>query len=123
MLSLAGSVTPLAFLVASLAAIQTEPSPEPTRFEFSRPLMGTDFRIVIYAVEGARAQEAAALAYARVAELEDVLSDFDPESELRQLSATAGTGRWIDLSDDLWEVLEVAQRWSVRTAATLPSMA
>ena len=115
-LTLAAFVTPLAVLVTLQAAIQAVPLSQPTRFEFSRPLMGTDFRIVLYAVEPLRAQEAAAAAYARVAELEAVLSDFDPGSELRRLSATAGSGRWIDVSDDLWEVLEAAQRWAVQTA-------
>lgn len=87
------------------------------RHAFSRALMGTEFRIVIHSVpaDSAVARRAAEAAFARIAELERVLSDYDPESELSRLSATAGHGRPVPVSDDLWTVLSTAEEWSERT--------
>lgn len=90
--------------------------------EFVRPMMGTEFRIVLYSSDaGAQAsddgaQAAADAAFARIAALEQTLSDYDPESELSRLSHSAGTGAWVQVSDDLWQVLRLSQVWSVRTA-------
>lgn len=77
--------------------------------------MGTDFRIVLYAGDESVANRAAAAAYARVAELNRILSDYDPQSELSLLSATAGSNRVVKLSDDLWQVLQRSQQLAVET--------
>lgn len=85
---------------------------EPTlaRFEYSEPHMGTEFKLVLYSADRDTANQAAAAAYARVAKLNKALSDYDPTSELTRLSATAGSGRAVAVSPDLWFVLERAQR-------------
>jgi thiamine biosynthesis lipoprotein len=64
----------------------------------------------LYAPDEAAANRAAKAAYARVAELNRVLSDYDAESELSRLSATAGTSKAVRLSDDLWSVLHSSQQ-------------
>jgi len=96
-------------LVAAGGGVQAA---EPTlaRFTFSEVHMGADFRIVLYAAEERSANTAARAAYARVAELNKTLSDYDPASELTRLSATSGTGRAVPMSDDLRFVLERSQR-------------
>jgi FAD:protein FMN transferase len=85
------------------------------RYEFSEVHMGTDFRIVLYAGDEKLANRAAAAAYARVKELNGILSDYDPQSELSRLSATAGSGQVVKLGDDLWRVLERSQQLAADT--------
>ncbi len=63
-------------------------------------------------VQGRRALDAA---FARVAELDRALSHYRPESELRRLAATAGSGRAIPVSDDLWNVMTAATELSRAT--------
>lgn len=82
----------------------------PQRYSFSEPQMGAPWRITLYAPDEVTANRAAKAAYARVAELNRVLSDYDAESELSRLSATAGTAKVVRLSDDLWNVLHCSQQ-------------
>lgn len=77
--------------------------------------MGTDFRIVLYAGDQEVANRAAAAAYVRIAALNRILSDYDPQSELSLLSATAGSGQVVKLSDDLWRVLDRSQQLAAAT--------
>jgi thiamine biosynthesis lipoprotein len=90
-------------LVSSCAQTQLE------RYEFSAPKMGTEFRLVLYAASAEQAERAASRAFERVEELEDCMSDYRPQSELMQLSAHAGRGDWVPLSEDLARVLAAAQ--------------
>ena len=85
------------------------------RFEFERGAMGTTFRVVLYATDSTHGHRAASAAFDRVDELTAVLSDYDPASELSQLSKTAGSGRWVSVSDDLWAVLTRSDRLAVET--------
>lgn len=75
--------------------------------------MGTTFRIVVYA-DPATATKAAAAAFARVAQLEAVLSDYRPDSEImRACRANDATpGRTIRVSDDLLAVLTCCAKMS-----------
>lgn len=90
-------------------------TPAEARFEFTQPQMGVPFRIVLYAPDFTVASNAAHTAFARVAALNRVLSDYEEDSELTLLSRTAGSGRAVPVSEDLWRVLEPAQRWAQRT--------
>ena len=103
----------LIFLVA--AGCATRPTAALKRFEFSEPQMGLPFRIVLYAPDENVAKEAARTAFQRVSELNDILSDYDTDSELSRLSRTAGSGRAVPLSQDLWKVLAKAQEFSARS--------
>lgn len=98
-----------------LASGQNGQRTELDRYSFSRPLMGTEFRVVLYAADSAVALEATDRAFARIAEIERLLSDYDPTSELSRLSNAAGTGEWVEVSHDLWAVLTAARDWSVRS--------
>jgi thiamine biosynthesis lipoprotein len=73
-----------------------------TRYEFTQPHMGTRVRIVLYAPGGATAD------FARVAELNGIMSDYLPSSELMRLCAKAG-GPPVPVGPDLFAVLERAQ--------------
>lgn len=81
------------------------------RFEFESKHMGTMFRIVLYASSKPIAEKAAADAFARVAELDRVMSDYTPNSELMRLCKKndANPGVAIPVSDDLLDVLSKAQ--------------
>lgn len=77
--------------------------------------MGLPFRIVLYAETKSQADVAAAAAFARIQELNDILSDYDFESELSELSHTSGTGEAVKVSEDLWRVLKHSQQLAERS--------
>lgn len=109
-----------ALLAAVLASCRKPPAPAPeqelVRYEYKRLQMGMPFEVVLYAPDDdARARAAADAAFARVKVLNAILSDYDDESELTRLSRTAGTGRAVRVSDDLWNVLARAQDLSARS--------
>src|SRR5262245_24585153 len=92
---------------------------EPNRHEFESAHMGTKFRIVVYA-DRATAEKAAKAAFARVADLENVMSDYKRDSELMKLCIAndADPGRPIKVSDDLFRVLDHAGRvWKLSDGA------
>jgi thiamine biosynthesis lipoprotein len=86
-----------------------------SRFEFTQPQMGLPFRIVLYAPDHASADSAARAAFARVSQLNDILSDYDTDSELSRLSRTAGESRAVPVSADLWFALERSRALAART--------
>lgn len=89
------------------------------RFEFARPAMGTLFRVLLYAPDEACAAAAAEAAFARIAALDRVLSDYDPESELVRLGARsdeAAPTPPITLSPELFFVLAAAQGFARASA-------
>lgn len=79
------------------------------RYEFDQPEMGVPFRIVLYAANDAFAKRAADSAYQRVKQLNDMMTDYDSDSELSRLSRTSGQGKAVQVSHDLWVVLQRAQ--------------
>jgi thiamine biosynthesis lipoprotein len=85
------------------------------RFTFQEPHMGTRFSIQVYAPPGTKgealARAAAREAFARVAELNSIMSDYDPKSELMRLCAQAG-GDPVKVSGPLFTVLARAQQVS-----------
>lgn len=85
------------------------PAGDLTRFEYQRPEMGMAFRIVLYATNQPAADAAAEAAFQRIQQLNGIMSDYDDESELSQLSRSSGSGRAVAVSEDLWFVLERAQ--------------
>ena len=92
----------IGILLTALAACATsgEPRGELELFKVEDPAMGTLFRASFYAADAEEAASAWEAAIARVREIERAASDWDSESELRQLSARS-VGEWSQLSDDL----------------------
>lgn len=105
----------LALLGATIGLDSQQGSAAEERREFAQVLMGMDFKLTFYAADEAAAKQAADAAFARVAELNSVMSDYDPNSELSRLSQTAGQNRWVNLSDDLWRVLSRSQELARQT--------
>jgi thiamine biosynthesis lipoprotein len=77
--------------------------------------MGVPFRIVLYGPDQVAANRAAEAAYQRIQQLNDIMSDYDPDSELSKLSRTSGQGQEVHVSEDLWTVLERAQSLAIRS--------
>ena len=97
----------------SKTAAGIQPSTTPVRaglqrYEYSQVLMGVQVRLVLYTTDEEASKTAARAAFARVAELEDIMSDYRPDSELMRLSRTSGTGWSIGVSRELYEVLAYA---------------
>src|SRR5262245_11855342 len=86
----------------------------PARFEFVEPHMGTRFRIILYAADETTAKRASAAAFKRIAELDGIMSDYQPTSELMRLNAKAG-GEAVPVSPDLFAVLSRSQEISKQT--------
>lgn len=112
-----GGATACFLLLIALAAAappqpvrdRQEQPPQLERFEFSEPHMGVTFKLLFYAPDSETANRAAQAAFKRIAGLDRALSDYDPDSELNELSLTAGQGRNVPVSDDLWRVLTGAK--------------
>jgi thiamine biosynthesis lipoprotein len=81
---------------------------ELSRFEFSERHMGARFRIVLYAADESAAKKAAQLAFARAAELDGIMSDYKPTSELMRLCKKSGDGP-VKVSADLFRILKRAE--------------
>ena len=85
-----------------------------TRFEESSFHMGTTARIVVYASSSDAAAAATQSAFARIRELDNILSDYQAESEVNRLCRQSG-GPAVKVSSDLFRVLSVAQNLAVRS--------
>jgi thiamine biosynthesis lipoprotein len=86
------------------------------RYQYERPEMGVPFRLVLYAPNQLMATNAADAAFHRIEQLNAIMSDYEEDSELSQLSHTSGQGRAVHVSDDLWFVLKHAQELAERSA-------
>jgi thiamine biosynthesis lipoprotein ApbE len=82
------------------------------RREFTATRMGMPWRIVLYAASDREAEEAADAAWNRITELNRILSDYEPDSELSRLSRSSGSGTDVPVSEDLFRVLERAEQVS-----------
>ena len=91
---------------ALLASAFSRPQSQPARFEFSQVHMGMAVRVVLHAPAPDWAERAARAAFARIAELDAILSDYRPDSELNRLAAQ--TGVWTPVGGDLFAVLQRA---------------
>lgn len=70
--------------------------------------------ITVYAPDQATAERACEAAFERIAEIEQVASDYRPDSELMRLCAQAG-GPPVRVSEELFTLLKRAQELSRRT--------
>lgn len=97
-----------------LALYHPAAAADPGRYEFESKHMGTTFRVVLYAVDEKAARTAAGAAFARVAELDGIMSDYKRDSELNRLCRAFGTavGEPVKVSDDLFAVLVKAREVS-----------
>jgi FAD:protein FMN transferase len=116
------AVTALTWALAgSPASLCAQPSAkELQRYSRSELHMGVEFEVVLYANDPQLAETALTKAQSRIAALDKALSDYDLESELSKLSETsarvgdktAAEFPAVKVSEDLWNVLTIAQEIS-----------
>jgi thiamine biosynthesis lipoprotein len=85
-------------------------------YTFKEPHMGTEFTLRIYAKQGS-VKDLTLLSrrvFDRVAELNQIFSDYLPESEVNDL-ARAPVGEAIPVSDDLFRIFDLAKQLSEET--------
>jgi FAD:protein FMN transferase len=94
--------------LAVLALLVTLPASALQRFEAVEAHMGTLVRVTIYVADEAAAARAFRVAFDRIRELDVILSDYNPDSELNRTSRD-GVGRPVTVSADLFTVLAASQ--------------
>jgi len=106
----------LAALVLEVIAL-TASSAQPMRHEFESKHMGTSFRIVMVHDDPVKAAAAVKEAFARVASLEQVMTDYRADSEVMTLCKRndAEPGKQLPISDDLAKVLRRSLELSKQT--------
>lgn len=85
------------------------------RYEFKSPQMGTMFKLIFYAPSDSIANEAQKKAFRHVETLNNILSDYEPESDLNQLSSKSGTQQFFAVDSVLFRVLSNAQQLAKAT--------
>lgn len=99
-------------LLAAIAlAIPFQSKSELTQYRFSQPHMGTNCQIILYSMNKEEASRGANAAFLRMKQLDGIMSDYNQESELRQLCARSGTGPVL-VGEDLFKVLTRAREVS-----------
>lgn len=76
------------------------------RYEFKHSQMGTQFKIILYSNDKYKVQNTVNQCFKRIDQLNLLLSDYDAQSEISLLSATAGQGKKIKVSPTLWTILK-----------------
>jgi thiamine biosynthesis lipoprotein len=85
------------------------------RYEFSAGKLGTLCKIVFYASDSLTAQKASKKAWNRIDELNEILSDYNENSEIRRLSDSSGIEKSIKVSKPLYEIIEKSVQLSQLT--------
>jgi thiamine biosynthesis lipoprotein len=92
------------------------------RFEYARVMMGSKARIVLYQEYEHQAAAKASLAFDEIQHLNDVLSDYDPNSEA-MLLISRPSNQWHSVSEDLSDVLlKSARVWVASGGAFDPTI-
>jgi thiamine biosynthesis lipoprotein len=77
----------------------------PLRLAETRRFMAVPWTVTVQAADEETGRRALAAAFAEIARIEAILTDYDPASELSRLSAAAPTAGPVPVSEDLWTVL------------------
>ncbi len=91
-----------------LAVVQTSTAQELQRFSFDSRHMGTQINIILYTVDETVAFRASEAAFERIEELNQIMSDYISTSEVNRLSEKSGSGEWMNISGDLYDVLKIS---------------
>jgi FAD:protein FMN transferase len=80
-------------------------------FESEFPAMGTLINIKLFGSDASAVSYALKAVQERARKIESILTDYDPESETSKLTEVATEGQAVSVSEDLWNVLTVSDRW------------
>lgn len=89
-------------------------------YEYQFPAMGTLVTFKAFDDDQAHVSEAFEEAKAEVLRLASILTDYDPDSETRQLSSRTSSEPQ-QVSRDLWSVLSASDQWYQRTNGSFDS--
>jgi thiamine biosynthesis lipoprotein len=98
-------------LLAIPGCCHLKSEPPLQRFSYAELHMASIFRIVLYAPDQKAADHAAETVYNRINALENIMTDYDPKSELMQL-CRGPVGVPQKTSDDLFAILKKSQEIS-----------
>ena len=100
---------------------QQADGPQPVEgYEYTFPALGTLVSLKAYSSDKALVEQAFSAAEQTVLKLEAILTDYDSDSETRQLSSVAVAAPQ-HVSEELWQVLEASDRWYQRTDGAFDS--
>ncbi len=105
----------LLFFCACTLAAAAQP---PRKFIFQQPKMGSLFTIQLFATDSLAAANAANQAFILADSLNAHFSDYLVDSELNRLARTAGSGRWVPVSPDLFRILQQSKTAWQRSGGT-----
>lgn len=111
----------LSFVMLGLAGIffQLDASEtSPKRFEYDDVQMGVPVRLVLYTESEEKANSTANAVFESFKKLNDIMSDYDSDSELSRISQISndahdrdGTATWVPVGDDLFAVLKASKHY------------
>jgi thiamine biosynthesis lipoprotein len=105
----------LAFQLSWLGALAGADDPPLVEVKVTQVQMGMRVDLMVWAADEAGGRQACAAAFRRVADLNAILSDYEPESELNRLCRQAGRGP-VQVSRELFTVLQAAKDMARLTA-------
>lgn len=79
-----------------------------SRYEYATMLMGTRWHMVVYAPDEATAITASQACWKRIKQIEQVFSDYEPDSEVSRLCRNYEPGELREISEDLAKVLKTS---------------
>ncbi len=91
------------------------------RYQRTQRHMGTDITIVLYAKSSEAAEAGFQAGFQAFSRIDTVGSDYQPESELSQLSRASPTKQPILVSKELWPILVESQRFAAASEEHLTS--
>ena len=104
------------FLIASITIPDSGVvAQELERYTFRSNHMGSQFTIILYAENKEKAERVSTAAFNRIEEINQIMSDYIPESELNTLSRSSGSGDLIPVSEPLFDVLQISKEISEET--------
>src|SRR5688572_11924878 len=100
----------LCLSLAALASFSLPPAVSALlhRYEAVEPHMGTLVRVTVYTPDERTAKAAFRAAFDRIRDLDGIISDYKPDSELNRITKTA-VDRSMPVSEDLFTVLRASQ--------------
>jgi thiamine biosynthesis lipoprotein len=107
-----GLLSALLAVLVLLTGCRSAPPQQPLqRFQFTHPAMGTLITITLYTPDQTAAKAAAGAAFQRIDALEDIMSDYQADSEVMRL-CDQPFGTPVPVSMELFDVLQRAQKVS-----------
>ncbi len=102
-------------LISAPSPVLCQQNNELRKFEFSHGQMGTIFNIICYSKEEKLAVSTVQRAFLVIDSLNQVFSDYVPDSELNKLCSTAGSKGYTRVSQPLFDVINKSLKWSRRS--------